>query len=138
MARKNGVSPASSSTVSISGRFDDDASPSGNRSASRCTASTAPGTSGRCSRYAASIRSHDLGVDRVGLVRDAGAVVEVPRPFAGAHAHHRPLHLGVVAAAALAHVRLAHRVPDLLRVQQHAVEVEDRGVDHSAWYSLSR
>ena len=57
VARKNDAIPASSSTVSISGRFDDDASPSGNRSASRCTASTAPGTSGRCSRYAASIRS---------------------------------------------------------------------------------
>ncbi len=56
MARKNGVSPETSSTVSISGRFDDDASPSGNRSASRCTAATAPGTSGRCSRYATSIR----------------------------------------------------------------------------------
>ncbi len=57
MARKKIASvPASSSTVSISGRFDDDASPSGNASAIRCTASTAPGTSGRCSRYAASIR----------------------------------------------------------------------------------
>ena len=41
---------ASSSTASISGRFDDEASPSGQRPASRRTASDAPGSSGNRSR----------------------------------------------------------------------------------------
>ena len=80
----------------------------------------------------------DLGVDLLRLVRDADGVVEVLRPLAGAHAHHRALHPGVVASASLVHVGLAYRVPDFLGVDQHAVEVEDRGVDHSAWYSASR
>jgi hypothetical protein len=38
------------------GRFDDDATASGHRAASRSTASTAPGISGSRSRYRASIR----------------------------------------------------------------------------------
>src|SRR5262249_38940170 len=48
---KQSVIPARSSTASITGRFDDDASPSGQRSASRLTAATAPGNSGRRRRY---------------------------------------------------------------------------------------
>jgi hypothetical protein len=36
------------------------------------------------------------------------------------------------AAAALLRQLLARAVPDLLGVEQHAVEVEDDGVDHSA------
>ena len=43
------ASPATSSTRSISGRFDEDASPSGQRAASRSTASTAPLSSGSSS-----------------------------------------------------------------------------------------
>jgi hypothetical protein len=52
-------------------------------------------------------------------------------PLGRAHAHHRALHLVVLAAAALAHVRGAHVVPDLLGLDQHAVQVEDDGLDHS-------
>ena len=73
-----------------------------------------------------------------GVSRDAGRLVQVPRPLGRAHAHHRALDLRVVAAAALADVRLAHRVPDFLGLDQHAVHVEDDGVDHRAWYSRSR
>src|SRR5205814_9647414 len=80
----------------------------------------------------------DLGVDLVRLVRDIGRLVQVARPLARAHAHHRPLHLVVVAAAALAHESLAHLVPDLLRLDEHAVEVEDDGVGQRPWYSRSR
>jgi hypothetical protein len=40
------------------------------------------------------------------------------------------LHLGVVAAAALAHVRLADCVPYLLGLDQDAVHVEDNRTDH--------
>jgi hypothetical protein len=36
----------------------------------------------------------------------------------------------VPAATALADERLAHLVPDLLAVDEHAVEVEDDGFDH--------
>ena len=36
------------------------------------------------------------------------------------------------AAATLAGELLAHLVPDLLGIQQEAVEVEDDGVDHRA------
>ena len=78
------------------------------------TASTAPSISGRCSRYASSIRRTTSSLIAARLVGHAGDVVEVLRPLGRAHAHHRPLHLVVVAAAALAHVRLAHLVPDLL------------------------
>jgi hypothetical protein len=50
VAPKNDASPLNSSAKSISGRFDDDASPSGQRAASRSTASREPGISGSCSR----------------------------------------------------------------------------------------
>ena len=50
VTRKKRSRSASSSTVSIRGRFDEDASPSGQRSAMRSTASTAPGKSGSRSR----------------------------------------------------------------------------------------
>ena len=56
MTRNERSSPERASTVSMSGRFDDDASPSGQRAANRSTASTAPGSSGSRSRYRASIR----------------------------------------------------------------------------------
>ena len=42
--------PARSSTASISGRFEDEATPSVNAGASRSTASTAPSISGSDSR----------------------------------------------------------------------------------------
>jgi hypothetical protein len=75
---------------------------------------------------------HDLGVDLVGIVRHARGLVEVARPLVRAHAHHRPLDLVVIASVALADVRLAHRVPHLLGLDQHTVHVEDDRVDHSA------
>ncbi len=46
VARKSAARPDTSSTRSMSTRFDDEASPSGNRSPSLRTVSTAPGTSG--------------------------------------------------------------------------------------------
>jgi len=39
----------------------------------------------------------------------------------------------VPAAAAFADQTLAHLVPDLLRVEEQAVEVEDDGVGHRPW-----
>jgi hypothetical protein len=72
------------------------------------------------------------------LVGHAQLVVDEARPLDRAHPHHRPLRLGVVAAAALADVGLAHLVPELLRLDDHAVEVEDDGLDHSARYSEPR
>ncbi len=68
---------------------------------------------------------HDLCGDLVGLIRDAEVLVEVPGPLGRAHAHHRPLRLVVVAAAALADEGLANLVPDLLALDQDAVQVED-------------
>ena len=47
------------------------------------------------------------------------------RPLGRAHAHHRRLRALVPAAAALADELLAHVVPDLLGVDDHAVEIED-------------
>ena len=43
---KSFAKPPASITTSITSRFDDDACPSGQRAASRSTASTAPGSSG--------------------------------------------------------------------------------------------
>jgi hypothetical protein len=57
--------------------------------------------------------------------------VHVARPFERAHAHHRPLRRLVVAGAALAGEGLPDLVPDLLRLDEHAVEVEDDGLDHA-------
>ena len=62
-----------------------------------------------------------------------GIVVEVPRPFLGAHTHHVRLRAVVPAGAPLADEPLAHLVPDLLGVEQQAVEVEDDGLDHRPW-----
>jgi hypothetical protein len=57
---------------------------------------------------------HDLVVDCLRLVGNARPLVQIARPLGRAHAHQRALHVLVVAAAALADVRLAHLVPDLL------------------------
>jgi hypothetical protein len=75
----------------------------------------------------------DFAVDRVRVVRHACVVMQVPRPLGRAHSHHRPLHRLVIPAAALAHVALAHRVPDLLRLEQHSVEVEDDCFRQTEW-----
>ena len=73
--------------------------------------------------------AHHLGGDLVGLVGHAELLVQVARPFVRAHAHHRALCLLVVAAAALEHERSAHLVPDLLRLDEHAVQVEHDRLD---------
>ena len=77
--------------------------------------------------------AHDLFVDPLRLGRDAGDVVQVARPLDRAHSHQRPLDLCVPAAAALAHVRAPHLVPNLLGLDQHSVQVEDDPLDHSEW-----
>ena len=121
--------PASSSTVSITSRFDDEARPSGHFAASRSTASTAPATSGSDSWYRASSRSHDLGVDLLRRLGETDHVVHVPGPLGRAHPHHVRLGAVVPAAAALARELLADLVPELLRVDQHAVHVQNDGGD---------
>jgi len=75
----------------------------------------------------------NTSVDLVRVVRNSGLLVEEPRPFGRAHAHHRPLHVLVVSAAPFAHVALAHRIPDLLGLEQHAVEVEDDRFPQTEW-----
>ena len=56
---------------------------------------------------------------------NAEAVVHVARPFLRAHAHHVGRRTLVPGATALPHEVLARRVPDLLGLDQHAVEIED-------------
>ena len=38
----------------------------------------------------------------------------------------------------LTHIALAHRIPHLLGGDEHAVEIEGDGLDHTLWYVLSR
>ena len=121
--------PASSSTASITSRFDDEARPSGHLAASRSTASTAPGTSGSDSLVTREQPPHDLGVDLLGRLGEPDHVVHVPGPFGRAHSHHVRLGAVVPAAAALARELLADLVPELLRVDQHAVHVQNDGGD---------
>ena len=60
--------------------------------------------------------------------------MHVPRPLRRAHAHHRPLRVLSPAASSLVRDLPARLVPDLLGVEQHAVEVEDHRLDHVyAW-----
>ena len=74
----------------------------------------------------------DLGGDLLGRVGHFELVVHVARPFGRAHAHHVSLRALVPAAAALAYEFLAGSVPDLFRVEQKTVEVEDDAVGHKA------
>ena len=91
---KHSAMPAVSSTASISGRFEDDATASGYDAASARTASTAPSSSGSSRVIALEHAPHDLGVDLVRLLRQPELVVHVARPLGRAHSHHRPLRLG--------------------------------------------
>ena len=75
---------------------------------------------------------HDDPVQLLRRLREPELLMEVARPLFGAHAHHVRLRAVVPAAAALAGELLAHVVPDLLAVDDDAVEVEDDGVDHAA------
>ena len=123
-------SPASSSTRSISSRFDEDASPSGQRAAERAHGVDAPGSSGSCSRYMRSIRAHDLPVDLFTGELDAELVVHVGRPLRRAHAEHRRGRLLAPAPAGRADELLAWPRSTAARNRQDAVEVEDHRVDH--------
>src|SRR5262245_29673744 len=71
----------------------------------------------------------DVRVHLLGRPRDTEVVGEVGGPFLRAHAHHRPLRLFVIASAEAHDVVAAYLVPDLLRLDQHAVEVEDDSLD---------
>ena len=75
----------------------------------------------------------DDPVQLLGRLREPELVVEVLRPLRGAHPHHVRLRAVVPAATALADQTLAHLVPDLLGVEEQAVEVEDDGFDHRPW-----
>ena len=83
---------------------------------------------------------HPLDDDPVDLFRrlvEPDAVVHVARPFGRAHPHHVPLRAVVPVPAALRRELLAHAVPDLLGVDEHAVHVEDDCADHRATYRRS-
>jgi L-ascorbate metabolism protein UlaG (beta-lactamase superfamily) len=77
---------------------------------------------------------HDRRVDLLRRPRHVQLLGHVPRPLGGAHPHHVARRPVGVRAAGLPHVQLAYVVPHLLRVDDHAVEVEDDRLDvHSAW-----
>jgi hypothetical protein len=56
---------------------------------------------------------------------------EIPRPLRRAHAHHRPLRRCVIQPALLDDVPAPYLVPDLLGLEDDAVQVEDDCADHS-------
>src|SRR4029077_7764559 len=63
-------------------------------------------------------------------VGQADHVVHVPRPLGRAHAHHRPLGVGPPVPATLLRDLAPSLVPELLGVEEDAVEVEDDRLDH--------
>ena len=85
---------------------------------------------------------HDLRRDLLGRIRHAEHVAHVPRPLRRAHAHHGPLRVVTPATAAFLGDLAPRLVPQLLGVEQDAVEIEDDGLDHSyfprRWTSASR
>jgi len=74
----------------------------------------------------------DQPVQLVGRVSKTELLVHVARPLGRAHAHHFCLRAFVPPAASLTRESLAHFVPDLLGVEQKAVEIEDDGADQTA------
>ena len=74
---------------------------------------------------------HDLTIDLFGRLRQTDDVVHVARPLGGAHPHHVRLRLLAPAAASFAREPFSHLVPDLLAVEDDAVEIEDDGLDHA-------
>ena len=72
----------------------------------------------------------DLGRDLLRRVRHADHLVHVAGPLGRAHAHHVPLGAFVPSPAALPRKLLAGRVPDVLGVDENAVQVEDHRLDH--------
>ena len=117
----------------MTGRFEDEATARANSGASRCTASTAPVDQRQRLAVAREQPPDDLVADLLRRLGEPDLVVHVARPLGRAHPHHRRLRALVPAAAALLRQLLAHVVPDLLRVDDHAVEVEDDGLDHGEW-----
>ena len=80
-----------------------------------------------------------LDVDLLRRIGDPDDIVEVARPLGRAHAGHVRLRLVAPAAAALARKPLAHLVPDVVGVDEDAVEVEDDRLDlGQARVTLSR
>ncbi len=116
----------------MSSRFDDDASARRKpAAASRSTVSTRARDDRQVGLVAREHPTNDLGVDHLGRLAEPDGLVEVPRPLARAHAHHRLLGLRRVPAAPLVGQLLAHLVPQVLGVDEHAVHVEDDGFDRS-------
>ena len=117
--RTSAASPASSSTASISGRFDDDASPSGQRPrASRSHRLDGAVDQRQLARDSARASARRRAVDLLRRLGQPDRSCMYARPLGRAHAHHVPLRAVVPAAAALARELLADLVPDLLAVEQ--------------------
>ena len=116
-------------TASITARFDEDATASRKARARRCTAATAPSMSGSSSVVPVEQPTDDLVADLLRRLREADHVVHIARPFERAHPHHVRLCLVVPAPVALARELLSNLAPHVLRVDQHAVQVEDDCVD---------
>ena len=126
---KSFAKPPASITTSITSRFDDDASPSGQRAASRSTASTAPGSSGMPLPVDLEQPLDDLRVDLLRLPIDRELVAHVGRPLRRAHPEHRAAGLLLPGPAPLVDDGTLRGEPGRLRVEQDTVEVEDDGVD---------
>src|SRR5262249_22700405 len=75
-----------------------------------------------------------LGRDLVRRLRPAHPLLHVPPPLRPPQPILRARRPGVVPAAAPRAERLAHAVPDLLRLDQDAAEVEDDRLDHTVRY----
>ena len=90
------------------------------------------GNERQCRSVAVEHAAHDFVVDLLRRLGQTELLVHVPRPFTRAHAHHRPLCLGRVAPAPVGDEPLAHLVPHLFGVDDHAVHVEYDRLDHSA------
>src|SRR5262249_11401349 len=80
----------------------------------------------------------DLGVALLWGIGYSELLVDVARPLEGAHTHHLPLRLHVIAAAALPREGLAHPVPDLLARDDDAVKIEHHSLDHAGVSPESR
>ena len=131
------MSPPAARTASISSRFEDEASPSGNAAASRGDRVERSREPGRARGVAVEHPLDDEPVDLRGRLGEPDPVVHVARPLGRAHPHHVPLGALVPVAAALVRELFAHLVPDLLGVDEHPVEVEDDRGDHSDAYRRS-
>ena len=132
VAAKQAVSPVFSSTASITGRLADEASPSGQP---RRQPPDRIDRARKCGHLAVVGVEHPLnhtGVELLGVERRAELVVQISRPFRRAHPHHRGRRLGLPGTAVLGHDPPSRPIPDGLRVDEHAIEVEDQGPQRHA------